>query len=73
MWGWRKKEISWADRARNEVLHRVREKRNIVYRIRGRKANWIGRSLRRNCILKHVIEGKMEGRVKERGRRGRRS
>jgi hypothetical protein len=26
-----------------------------------RKANWIGHILRRNCLLKHVIEGKLEG------------
>jgi hypothetical protein len=25
-----------------------------------RKANWIGHILRRNCLLKHVIEGKRE-------------
>jgi hypothetical protein len=25
------------------------------------KINWIGHRLRRNCLLKHVIEGKIEG------------
>jgi hypothetical protein len=28
--------------------------------------------LRRNCILKHVSEGKLEGRIEMTGRRGRR-
>jgi hypothetical protein len=28
--------------------------------------------LRRNCLLKHVIEGKIEGRIEVMGRRGRR-
>jgi hypothetical protein len=28
--------------------------------------------LRRNCLLKHVIEGKIEGRIEVTGRRGRR-
>jgi hypothetical protein len=28
-----------------------------------RKVNWIGHTLRKNCFLKHVIEGEMEGRV----------
>jgi hypothetical protein len=28
--------------------------------------------LRRNCLLKHVIEGKLEGRIVMTGRRGRR-
>jgi hypothetical protein len=47
---------------RNEVLHRVKEERNILHTIKRRKANWIGHILRRNCLLKHVIEGKLEGR-----------
>jgi hypothetical protein len=38
--------------------------------IKIRKANWIGHMLRRNCLLKHVIEGKMEGRIEMTGRRG---
>ena len=33
---------------------------------------WIGRILRRNCLLKRVIEGKMKGRKEVTGRRGRR-
>jgi hypothetical protein len=28
--------------------------------------------LRRNCLLKHVIEGKIKGRIEVMGRRGRR-
>jgi hypothetical protein len=32
----------------------------------------IGHILRRNSLLKHVIEGKLEGRIEMRGRRGRR-
>jgi hypothetical protein len=54
--------ISWTDRVRNEeVLHTVKEKRNILHTIKRRKANWIGHSLRRNCILKRVTEGKLRG------------
>jgi hypothetical protein len=49
---------------RNEVLHIVKEERNIIPTIKRRKANWIGHILRRNCLLKHVIEGKIEGRWK---------
>jgi len=37
-----------------------------------RKANWIGHILRRNCLLKDVIEGKIQGRLEVTGRRGRR-
>jgi hypothetical protein len=58
---------------RNEgVLHRVKEERNILHKIKRRKANWIGHILRRNCLLIHVIEGKLEGRIEMTGRRGRR-
>jgi hypothetical protein len=56
----------------DEVLHRVKEERNILHTIKRRKANWIGHILRRNCLLKHVIEGKLEGRIEMTGRRGRR-
>jgi hypothetical protein len=70
MWCWRRMEkISWTDRVRNkEVLHRVKEERNIVLTIKRRKANWIGHILRRNCLLKHVIEGTLEGRIEMTGR-----
>jgi hypothetical protein len=36
------------------------------------KANWIGHISRRNCLLKHIIEGKVEGRIGVTGRRRRR-
>ena len=55
-------EISWTDHVRSEeVLLRVKEQRNILHEISKRKANWIGHILRRNCILKQVIEGKIKG------------
>ena len=47
-----------------EVLLRVNEQRNILQEIRKRKANWIGHILRRNCLLKQVIEGKIKRRWK---------
>jgi hypothetical protein len=73
MWCWRRMEkISWTDRVRNEVLHRVKEERNILHTIKRRKGNWIGHILHRNCLLKHVIEGKLEERIEMTGRGGRR-
>ena len=62
MWCWRRMgKISWTGRVKNEkLLHRVKEERNIVHRVKRRKANWIGHSWRRNCLLKQVIEGKVE-------------
>jgi hypothetical protein len=61
MWCWRRMEkISWTDHVRNEeVLLRVSKQRNILHEIRKRKANWIGHILRRNCLLKEVIEKKI--------------
>jgi len=70
MWCWgRMQKISWTDRERNEVLHDVKEERNILQTTKRRKANWTGHSWRRNCLLKHVIKGKIEGK-RRRGRRG---
>jgi hypothetical protein len=37
--------------------------RNILHTVKRRKANWIGHVLCRNCLLKQVIEGKVQGRV----------
>jgi hypothetical protein len=66
-------KISWTDHVRNEeVLLRVSEQRNNLHEIRKRKANWIGHILRRNCLLKEVIEGKIKGRIEVTRRRGRR-
>ena len=49
---------------------RVNEQGNILHEIRKRKANWIGRILRRNCLLKQVIEGKINGELEVTRRRG---
>ena len=35
-------------------------------------SNWIGRILRRNCLLKQVIEGKIKGEMEVERRQGRR-
>ena len=61
-------EISWTHRVRNEeVLHRVKEERNIIHTIKRRKANWVGHILRRNCLLEHIIEGNMGRRMEVTG------
>ena len=54
------------------MLFIVNEQRNILHEIRKRKANWIGHILRRNCLLKQVIEGKIKGEMEVTRRRGRR-
>ena len=63
-------KISWTDHVRNEeVLLRVNEQRNILHEIRKWKANWIGHILRRNCLLKQVIDGKIKGEMEVARRR----
>jgi hypothetical protein len=55
---WRMLEkISWTDRVRNEELHRVKGQKNILHSIRTKKAISDGHIFRRNCLIKHVIEG----------------
>jgi len=67
-------KISWIDRVGNEeVLQRVKQERNILHTANRRRAILIGQILLRNRLLKHVIAGKVEGRIEVTGRRGRRS
>ena len=63
-------KIIWADRVRNEALEGVEEVRNILQKVKRKKANMIGHILHRNCLLNHVIEGKIAGRIEVKGRRG---
>jgi hypothetical protein len=50
MWCWRRMEkISWTDRVR-KVLNRVRKESNSQHTVIGKKANWIGHILCRNCL-----------------------
>jgi hypothetical protein len=51
------------------VLHTVKGEKNIVYTVKIIKANYI---LCRNCLLKHVFDEEMEGRIYVKGGRGRR-
>jgi hypothetical protein len=53
--------ISWTGCVRNEALDGVKGNRNVLGTIKSRKANWIGHIWRTNCLLKHIIEGKLEG------------
>jgi hypothetical protein len=48
---------------RNEVLYREEEESNIHSTIKGKKTNWNGYNVCRNCLLQHVIEGTRKGRI----------
>ena len=66
-------KISCADRVRNEeMLQRNKENRTILTTIKRTKTKWIGHILRRNCLLDHVIEGRIKGWIEMTGRQGRR-
>jgi hypothetical protein len=45
--------------------------KNILHAIEKIELNWIDQTLRRNCLLKQVTEGKIEGRIEVRGKQGR--
>ena len=62
-------KISWTDHVTNEE---VNEQRNILHKIRKRKANWIGHILRRNCLLQQVIKGKIKRQIEVTRKRGKR-
>lgn len=69
LWLWRRMEgIKWTDKVRNEeVLRRVGVDRTLLCAIRKRKRNWLGHILRRDCLQRRIMEGKIEGK-KSRGR-----
>jgi hypothetical protein len=65
-------KVSWTNRVRTEeVLRTVKEERNVLHTIKRREANWIGYILRMNCLLQHIIEGKI-GDIEVMRRNGRR-
>jgi hypothetical protein len=74
MWFWRRMEkISWTDRVRNgKVIHIVKMERNIIHTIKRRKDNSIGHILCRNCLVKHIVEGNIEGGIEGTEGQGRR-
>jgi hypothetical protein len=64
MWCWRRMgKINWIDHVENEEVLM-----NILRTIKWKKAT----ILHRHCLLKHVIEGKIEERIDVTVRRGRR-
>jgi len=72
MWCWKRLKFSWDDRVINEeVSHRVKEDRRLLHAIKRRQADWIGRTLRMNCLLENFIEGKIKVRIQVTGRRER--
>jgi hypothetical protein len=48
---------------KRSILERAKKEKNILHAIHWRKTKWICHILRRNCVLKHVIEVKIEGKI----------
>jgi hypothetical protein len=66
-------EISLTEPVRNEVLHRVKEGRNILHTKKQRMADWVGHILSIGISpSKHDIEGKIERNTQGAGRRANR-
>jgi len=62
-------KISWQEYATNEsVLERIGMSRCLVNTIKRRKTIWIGHVLRHDNMLRHAIEGRLEGK-RTRGRK----
>ena len=61
--------VKWTDKIKNAVvLERMGEGRKVLELIKKRKINWLDHWLRRNCLLKDVLEDKVNGK-KVRGRK----
>jgi len=62
MWCWKRIEgIIWTDLVINAgVLQKVKGNRNVLQKT---KCNSFCKILHRNCLLKCIIDGKIEGRI----------
>jgi len=65
--------VSWTDRVKaEEAFRRVKEEKNILRTIKRRKTELFGHILRKNCLIKRVIQGRTQARTEVTGRRRRR-
>jgi hypothetical protein len=52
-------QLDWlCEKLRIVTKQRVKKERNVMHTVKRGKANWNGQILYRNCLLKHVTEGK---------------
>ena len=62
----------WVKLYINTIYINIKEEWNILDTKKRKKAKWTRHILRRNCLLKHVIEGEIEGMIEVTVKRGRR-
>jgi hypothetical protein len=55
--------LSYNDCLKEEAQSYKMQRLSHNHTIKRIKGNWIGHILRRNCLLKRTIEGKLEGRI----------
>jgi hypothetical protein len=62
LWFWRKTEINWTNRVKNEeVLRSVNKERIILHQRKWKNADFIGDVLRSKCLITCVTEWKIKG------------
>ena len=59
---------SWTDRAISEMIQKIEKGLKFLNTTKQRKDNWTGQIFHRNFLLKHAIEGKIEGTGRRRRR-----
>jgi hypothetical protein len=59
-------------KCRSVRFYKLKEERKSLNTIKIRRDNWIGDILRRNCLLKHLIEGRVGNIEEMRAKRQRR-
>jgi hypothetical protein len=56
--------IRGTDLMKNGVLHRVKNERYILHRIKRWKADWTAHMLRRKCLLNKLLRGRYKKKLK---------
>jgi len=64
--------VNWTVCEKWRCVKRITEERNILHTIKRGHANWIGHILHKTCLIKHVTDEEIEGRIEMPGKWGRR-
>ena len=73
VWCWRRlKKIIWTNRVKSRRYYRQSKSKEIYYTTEKRTQNGIGHTMRMNCFLMHITEGKTKGKTEKKKRRWRR-
>jgi len=67
--GWRISVGPVVLNTKTHILHRIKEKRNILHTIKRRECSWIGHTLHSNCLQQFHITGNIDRRIEVMERR----